>query len=1264
LLRLEGLTVAGFKSFADRTDLRFPDGITCIVGPNGCGKSNVLDAVSWVLGEQSARTLRGARMEDVIFAGSRNRRPAGAAEVTLRFTPRERESAQGLPDEPDPRLLEPLAVTRRLYRNGDSEYLINGERARLKDIVNLIRGTGMGTRVYSIIEQGRVDQILNSKPTDRRALIEEAAGITGYRVKRRAAKLKLEESERNLERVTDIIAEIERQLRSLKRQASTARRYRRLAGRQRIVLRALLAVKHERLADLLAAAEEELARLESAADEAGRTLAGLEESSAGARDQVAETESRRDGIVRQAHDIQLELERSRNVLAAARQRIDENQGDVARNEQAGRAAQAGVADLEARHGEARQQLERLGTDLEAARTSLEERAAGTRAVKDRLAETHRLVADAKEGIFELMSEAAGLRNRKQEAAAALDRLRRQVERLAESLREAEAARGTLGAELAAGETRLAGSLARESDVAEQLAAVRDRLADVDESLSTARQEAGALVRRRQDAEAQLAAANEMVRTRAAFAEGVREVMADPPAGALGPVADFLRVPAGDEQAVEKALGVALQAIVFRSRDEAGAALAARAANGQSEVHAVFPTGAEASEPEGAPHVDPRVLGTVAGRVRVAEDVAWLQALLPDALVVATGDVALEVAARHLDRMVVSRDGLLCGPGGWASAGRSRGDGPGILETRARQEQLESEVATIRTAAEALSARVNGLERERGEAAAAHDRLRDELASAEKDVVSVRQGLEGVRRAAEAADARHQAVRHEHDAAAAELADGEERQSEFDRRLAENGDKRVQLERQLHEGNELATQLEADVEGADAELSRLREELAVKGERREAARQEVAAVARELEQARLRARQVAEEAGELRAREEQAQELVTRMEEALAQGTARHGALAGELALAEKAVADGRTGLVQFAERLRELRVQHDAHARKASDARVRRERLASELEHLVADCRRELGVEPAELERPVPPAEEADEPVAEELGAEAEMVVAIAAAAEPEVVAEAAAESAGATDTAGSGEEDAEDADDRLDVVVDESLPWVDGELDLAALEAEAEELRLKLSRIGPVNLVAIDDYDKLAERHSFLAGERDDLVESIKSLRKTIDEIDDLSRRLFLEAFEQIRGSCDQAFQTLFRGGRAALRLQEEEDPLECGIEIIAQPPGKRLQNMMLLSGGEKALTAIALLFALFRFKPSPFCILDEVDAPLDEANVVRFATLVEELAKETQFVVITHNRRTMERGDVLYGVTMEEPGCSKLVSVRFDGLRGESAA
>jgi chromosome segregation protein len=248
-----------------------------------------------------------------------------------------------------------------------------------------------------------------------------------------------------------------------------------------------------------------------------------------------------------------------------------------------------------------------------------------------------------------------------------------------------------------------------------------------------------------------------------------------------------------------------------------------------------------------------------------------------------------------------------------------------------------------------------------------------------------------------------------------------------------------------------------------------------------------------------------------------------------------------------------------------------------------------------------------------------------------------------------------------------EEADERLDVVIDESLPWVEGELglalDLDALEVEAEDLRARLLRVGPVNLVAIDEYDQLAERHDFLASERDDLVESIRSLRKTIDEIDELSRRLFLEAFEQVRASFDQAFQTLFRGGRAELRLQEDEDPLECGIEIIAQPPGKRLQNMMLLSGGEKALTAIALLFALFRYKPSPFCILDEVDAPLDEANVMRFIGLVEELAVETQFIVITHNRRTMERGDVLYGVTMEEPGCSKLVSVHFQGLAGSAA-
>ena len=1266
MLRLDGLSLGGFKSFADRAEMTLPDGISCVVGPNGCGKSNIVDAITWVLGEQRARFLRGQKMEDVIFAGARSRKPAGLAEVSLRFSPRpgieEKLAANGEPV--DSRLVEPMEVTRRLYRNGDSEYLVNGQRVRLKDVNRLLTGTGLTTRAYSIIGQGRVEQILQSKPTDRRVLIEEAAGITGYRAKRKAATVKLEQAERDLLRVTDIIAEIEKQLRSLKRQASAARRYRRHAGRQRIVLRALYAVKHGKLADRLDELERELTELRSQQAASGEALASIEEAAASARERVAELEAGRDALAGRKQEVQLAVERAKSQVAGCRDRLADNAEQVARNERAVKEVRGELDGLVEQRDSHAQRVERLQGELAEAEARLVETGERTETSRRELEATHRLIAETKENIFEVMSESAGVRNRRHEVEETIGRLEGHASRLAEAVGSAEAEAQQVADEAEAGRVRLTEAIQTEDRLKHRLDEALQELQEISEHLDRLARSASEARSELNDAEWQLSAVGESLRSRAAYRESVRRFLQDPTEGVLGTVADFARTVEGHELACEKALGPFLQAIVFESRAAAEVAVRRLAPSQEAEVHFAFPEGeapVRGRAPEG-------VLGAIADSLSFPEDKSWLAALVPNGWVVREAHSALAMSKQYPAETFVSLDGALIGPGGQGSAGRPLGEDDGILETKARHEKLEGEVEGLRERATAVENELASVDERRAALVDEQESRREALANAEKETLAARHALEGLREVAERVNARLNSLRYEHRSASEELGDAERRRDELTARLEAAATQREELDATLARAQEAATRLEAATAEADAALSRLREEVAIKRERGEAARAELRPVEARIAQVEERLRLLEDERSALDHQRAQLESSIAQGEESIHTGNEQWEQLRLDLDGAEERVQEERAGLVDGATRLRDLRVEHDSKSRAANEADVKRERVSSQLEHLVDDCVKELGVAPDELERPLPPEAE-DELLAEEEAAadEPEAVAEEEPAAEAPEETEVAAEADEETEAeAGLPQDEGEDSsDEEEEIVIDESLPWnEDGELDLAVLEDEAKELRRKIANIGPVNLVAIDEYDELAERHGFLAKERDDLETSIASLRETIEEIDATSRERFVECFEVVREHFDEAFQTLFRGGRAELRLQDEEDVLESGIEIIAQPPGKRLQNMMLLSGGEKALTAIALLFALFRYKPSPFCILDEVDAPLDEANVARFITLVEAMSDETQFLVVTHNRRTMEQGKVLYGVTMEEAGCSKLVSVHFEGLTAAGAA
>jgi chromosome segregation protein len=1181
-VRLEKVEIAGFKSFCDRQELSFRAGVTGIVGPNGCGKSNISDAISWVLGEQSAKSLRGSSMEDVIFAGSQSRQPLGMAEVSLRVTGLNGNSPDGAPE---------CLVTRRLYRNGDSEYLMNGQICRLRDIHELFMDTGLGSKAYSIIEQGKIGLILSSKPADRRALIEEAAGITKYKARRRQTALKLEAAQQNLLRVNDIVHEVEKQLESLKRQASKARRYRAVREEMIAVERVAFGLRFTEMSASEAALVERLR-----AEGERETAAGLALST-----EEAQLEARRTAL----YDEEGSLTESRARLSEATLAVERHEGRSAHcREQASEAeerrkeAEQEAAELDGRRPPLLEQWRgrqdderRLGDELSAATEEgrvLEESLAAAYA-QQATAEAGQDAA--REGQLTLVGRLAALANAREAASGNAERadgellklaaeradLEREKARVGILRTEADARRGRAEAELAA--------LTSARDEAQA------RGAEARERADALAHEAESLQRERDSLSGRLSSLTEIVETHAAFDDGVRALLARPEGvEVIGVVADFVEAEPRFERAVEAFMADRLQAVLAPDQRHARAGLAFLESSGAGRGALL----ALASLPDGAPDAaagdalraaaaEPGVLGRLGDHYRLTgAHRERLRSALPDALVLETLDDALALAARHPAVPCVTpagevvRGALLEGGRGVKGLLAPRRE---VREIAERLPSLESTLGERRDDAQGHAVRAEA-------ALAEARRHEDSIHAAEKELVAVRHELQSAEEEWQRLERKATVLDTERDQAEEEKGATAVRLSEIAHALATA---EAEREAGLVRLGQLAAEVAAARAAAEAAQVRLTE-----------ARSQHAALRERGAAAAADARRLAEEHGELEARiaaaRSRAEEMARRIEELgderataerlLAEALADRDRRQGEEARAEGRVRELRNELegreLSVKERRREREMLREAMA----ELEVARARAESDLAHLGRECRQAVGV--------------------------------------------AAQEAAAALGDEDRGRSPAE-------------------------LEVQVQEYRQKLERMGPVNVLAVEQAQELEERHTFLTAQRQDLLDSITELDAAIKKIDRTSRERFKEAFEAINQHFSEIFRQLFGGGTAGLSLVDEHDLLESGIDVMAQPPGKRLQNVMLLSGGEKALTAIALLFAIFQHKPSPFCILDEVDAPLDDANIGRFVRMLEGLKDQTQFVLITHSRKTMAIADQLYGVTMEEPGVSKLVSVRF---------
>ena len=1306
MFRLQRLEITGFKSFADYTDLVFTgEGVTGVVGPNGCGKSNVADAIAWVLGEQRVKHLRGAEMKDVIFQGSRNRQPSGMAEVVLHLVRDEATAEETDIDDIDstleeiderselvaekllpeaaaagtivgadasvavvqatsagatvsgetvneiaadgnetalavvsgdetpealtakvqqhhkrhwrPRRLalgfapgETVTVTRRLYRDGESEYLLNGRTCRLRDIPDLFSGTGLAGAHYAIIEQGRIGQILSAKPMDRRSLIEEAAGITKFRVRQRAAEARLEGARSNLRRVSDIVSEIERQVGSLRRQAAKARRYRALREELRELLRHVyaaderaLTVSLEELRTHLAASGEEVSalasRLEAHEEEARRATGEArecEEELAAARGAVADAALKRDrrererayqleqaaSLERRVSDITGQMEMVRERLATVEaERETLRAGDAQLRLEAETTARD-LQEAEAVYARRVAEVSEAEMRIEAARAELLTHTA----IAERLSEINRQLEATLE---RLALQAEGLEREGERARAAHAEFTVQAATLSEEIKDARARldvlnieRGAASEGVAAARSLVSATLTEYARMREEAARVRNRLdtlAELDEKRALYSQAV----------------------QRIFSAEHADEAEIDPAKDfhTIGTLADMLQVAPQWEHAVESIFGSYLQTVIVPTPDDAFRAAAWLEANnaGRATFLVAGLHGASAETDNDylsrGTLSDERLnglqrLGDLLGAPR--EIASVLALTLPREMNARLSDDlegAMSLSFTTGDMCVTPRGEWVAG-GQLLGAGNSHAveEGTGLLAFRREMRELESRAADL--ASEVVSAE-DSVSAARARLVELEDAL---VLVAEQIGREEREQVARELNAAQLTQEIERAARHLRVVADDTARLAEERRALETRRAqglaeAEAAEAaRLAATQSVAEAAELlaAERRAAEVEGE--QLNRQRMASAAAAERRRATASELRRMETENADLEARLERHAAEIEEMQLRLAELRRAMSEMDETSGSVESERAAREAEVATASERLAEARARADALSDELTEL--NHRAAA--ARDARatleVNRAETAARLNYLHEACMAEL----------------------------AQSLEEIAAAYEP------------------------------------------DAEFDLEAGRARVEELRARVESFGAVNMMALEELAESEERLTFLTTQRQDIVDGIGSTEEALREIKRRSRERFRQAFEEINRNFGQLFLELFGGGRGEMSMIDADDVLESGIDIIAQPPGKRLQNVLLLSGGEKAMAALSLVLAIFRYRPSPFCLLDEVDAPLDEANIGRFTAKIAEMATNTQFIVITHNKRTMEIARALYGVTMEEVGVSKLVSVRFE--------
>ncbi len=1281
MLKLKRVQILGFKSFCDRTDVQLSgSGIAAVVGPNGCGKSNISDAITWVLGEQSAKSLRGTKMEDVIFAGTRDRKPTGMAEVSLTLVdpevydghdlhapvaidtavvgdwdeaaerqaqatatenavmeaqpgplqPGEEGETEEVPaDEPStegdagtaaanavvlkirrrkfsraPIRAGEVTVTRRLFRSGDSEYLLNGKLCRLRDIQDIFFGTGLSGENYAIIGQERIGQLLSSKPLDRRSIIEEAAGITRFKTKKRLAELRLEASRQNLARVDDIFDEVTKQMGSLKRQAAKAERYGEMRDELRSKLRVVLSSRLTQMDAEHAGVTGAVAELTGKIDVEAAALENLDAEHAAGVARGYELDEELRGANAQVNETRVELERAGARMHSNTDRVADLVTRIASGtdelQQVKHAIEALAADRDGLQGF----LQTATADTAGARETAQARQREAAEAQAQVNNADREAGNGRQQSMQLMQRVSQVHREEAQATEQLAGLDREAQRLVD---ESQTAREELEA---LGRQRGQVSLSFES-VSDRLKRLEAEIAQLRLDLETRRREEMETRRRGDHLRAEAAtlqgrknSLEAIIRDHSYSNETVRKVLKANASGAnasLGVLADFVEVEDQYSGAVDELLREELNTVVVRSWEAAEHGIGLL--KGAVEGRATFLVHAEGSETFAA--------GMPSRTMQLGEGVKPLR----ECVRVLNGfGRSLEVVLPKL------RDGYLVPDSATArTLAEQNPEGYFVTPTGETFNSL-----TV-TGGKARSEGPLALKRELREVLAKLERVQTELGQSELAVGGLTKQIAEMQRALEAKGNERREAEREAANSGAALRQMESEAARIERRLADwqlhserNREARSAKQDLRERKAEEAARLSAEREGVDARVSELLlrvDDLRRVREEAQAAAAAASAALAGLEERRRNASANFEQNGRMtqtqtqrvqqldgqlaantaeRARREEENVALAETHAELTEARAR---LTGDVSRLTAEAGSLRAAIAEKNIALRQMRAETEQHREQRGKLEARSAKLTSDIEHMEAQALEDLNVDAGALR--------ADATIARIAESEA-----------------------------------------------------------LVAAEGETRTLKGKLEAMGPVNMMALEEFAEASERHEFLQAQRKDLLDSIANTVGSIKEIDEISNTKFDEAFAKINANFSDTFVKLFGGGQATMKLTDEANSAESGIDLIASPPGKKMQNVLLLSGGEKALTALSLLVGIFAYQPSPFCVLDEVDAPLDETNVGRFARLIHEMSKTTQFVVITHHKRTMSEADVIFGVTMQEPGVSKIVSVNLNKADGRRAA
>ena len=1178
-MKFTRLELLGFKSFVDRTVIEFGDLLTAIVGPNGCGKSNVSDAIRWVLGEQGPKNLRAKKMEDVIFNGSADRKPLGMAEVSLTIS-----DIKGVVTAPDYQDYDELVVTRRLYRSGESEYLINRNPCRLKDIVDIFLDTGVSLDTFSIVEQGRIEGLVNAKPLDRRLLIEEAAGIMKYKNRRNEALRKLELAQGNLLRIGDVMREKESRMRSLRRQARKATFHKEYQQEINDLDIRITSLDLLRLESELEPVEKNFIRIQEENERQSAALSAREAERERCRIEVAERSEALAEIRRRAVEVEGYLQRLENRLEMLSSRLTEMDGEDVRRTEEMESLQEETKKLEAERTRL-QELERsLSQEVVQFQEQYDRRANELRLLRAELTkweETESETRNAKTREAEALSRA---RQRMASGESRQESIRESVERIGRDISEATSARQSVQEELDANTTRLqeaSGAVSRAKEASETALSEKSRIENLlregETAVSGLRE---TLVESRSSLQAIENLEGEPSLERIGVSE-FRSLGVE----TKGVLRDLLTVDARYEKAIEAALGANLLGVIVPDSESASSAIQKLSASGRGGRGLLLPQNAKTRSAPPIPRMD-GVEGGAMDFVRCADsDRPLMAALLTGVGVARDLNAALAAWRAGPEGLVwVTLDGDLIFPSGGIEGGAKSEVQVGLLGRKRRTEELRADAETnqvrLRELEEDLSTRRERLAEAEEKVRSTAERVREtELA-----FVELESSCKALKEKLSVAEERLKALDEERRQLTEERGRVESEQREFEQEAQRATSALQEAESQGQKAEAEVKRLSESVANLERDVTDRRVELTEAQGKASGAQAELQRVEEAISQNSSRLERRNEEEEDSQRKRERLEENLSQSREEIERLKQEKAEVEKEQAVRSRVVEEARSRDVELADQIRDIRDGLTAVQKNLSEMAERRTTLRVQRETMIESAKEDFEID--------------------------------------------------LTQTAKANEVYLADYQEHAN---------------------RLEMIRQRLARMGEVNPLAAQEFDEINQEFSFLSEQQEDLETSIQDLHTTIDKLNQTTRKRFLDAFEEVSEHFKNIFGRLFLGGEARMYLLDPNDPLETGVDIEVRPPGKRPGNIMLLSAGEKALTAIALLFSVFSVRPSPFCLLDEVDATLDDANVGRFREVLEELEDRSQFILITHNKRTMSYASQLYGITQKEKGVSLVVSVKM---------